>query len=183
VTDHHHEHRVLAPDTIRFCPLCGASLVRRPVPPDLREQSVCSRCGFVFYLNPKVVAATVPEDDEGRILLTRRTIQPGRGRWTFPGGFVDHGETATDAAMRETFEETGLAVELTGLLNVFTFPGSPIIVVYRARVRSGTLTACAENDLLEWIHWKDIPWSQLAFPSTREALREWVAARGEMPAG
>ena len=167
---------------MRFCPLCGAALRREPVPPDHREQSVCSRCRFVFYLNPKVVAATIPEDD-GRILLTRRSINPGHGLWTFPGGFVDFGEATTDAAMRETFEETGLEVELTGLLNVFTYPGAPVIVVYRARVTSGTLTTCDENDALEWVAPSDIPWERLAFPSTREALREWVGARGEMPRG
>lgn len=179
---HDHAPRILAPDTIRFCPLCGAALTRQAVPPDLREQAVCERCGFVFYLNPKVVAATIPEDD-GRVLLTRRTIDPGRGLWTFPGGFVDFGETASDAAVRETFEETGLSVELTGLLNVFTYPAAPIIIVYRARVRSGVLTTCSENDALEWMPSTDIPWEKLAFQSTREALREWIAARGEMPRG
>jgi len=175
-------HHALHPGAIRFCPLCGGTLAREPVPPDHREQSVCSRCRFVFYLNPKLVAATIPEDD-GRILLTRRSIDPGRGLWTFPGGFVDFGETATDAAMRETLEETGLAVELTGLHNVYTYPGAPVIIVYRARVTGGTLTTCDENDCLEWIDPGAIPWESLAFPSTREALREWVAARGLMPAG
>src|SRR2546427_11418870 len=115
---------------MRFCPLCGAALRRESVPPDHREQSVCSRCRFVFYLNPKLVAATIPEDDGGRVLLTRRSLNPSRGLWTFPGGFVDFGETATDAAIRETFEETGLQVELTGRLNVVTYPAAPIIVVY-----------------------------------------------------
>lgn len=177
-----HAPRLLAPSTIRFCPLCGATLVRRPVPPDHREQAVCPACTFVFYLNPKVVAATIPEDD-GRILLTRRSIDPGRGLWTFPGGFVDFGETVTDAAIRETLEETGLSVELTGLLNVFTYPGAPIIIVYQARATSGTITCCDENDAVEWVPLGEIPWERLAFPSTREALREWVAARGEMPAG
>jgi 8-oxo-dGTP diphosphatase len=177
-----HGFRILAPHTIRFCPLCGGTLGRRPVPPDFREQAVCSRCDFVFYLNPKVVAATIPEDD-GRILLTRRSIDPGRGLWTFPGGFVDFGETATDAAIRETLEETGLAVELTGLLNVFTYPAAPIIVVYRARVMGGTIACCDENDQVEWVRTDDIPWDDLAFPSTREALREWVASRGQMPHG
>ena len=150
------------------------------MPPDQREQAVCSACAFVFYLNPKVVAATIPED-AGRILLTRRSIDPGRGLWTFPGGFVDFGETVTDAAIRETFEETGLAVRLTGLLNVFTYPAAPVIIVYRARVTSGTLTSCAENDALEWVAPDAIPWDRLAFPSTREALSEWVAARGLVP--
>ncbi len=180
--DDDNAHRFLSPETMRFCPLCGAALRREPVPPDQREQSVCSRCRFVFYLNPKVVAATIPED-AGRILLTRRSINPGHGLWTFPGGFVDFGESTTDAAVRETFEETGLSVELTGLLNVFTYPGAPVIVVYRARVMSGTLTTCDENDALEWVAPSDIPWERLAFPSTREALREWVGARGEMPKG
>jgi ADP-ribose pyrophosphatase YjhB (NUDIX family) len=176
------EYRLLSPSTIQFCPLCGTKLVRRPVAPDLREHAVCPSCSFVFYLNPKVVAATIPEED-GRVLLTRRAIHPGYGLWTFPGGFVDFGESVTDAAVRETLEETGLTVALTGLHNVFTYPGAPIIIVYRARVSSGTLTTCPENDALEWMTPAEIPWDQLAFPSTREALREWVAARGEMPGG
>src|SRR5205823_8073629 len=70
--------RMLGPTTIRFCPLCAGALGRGPVPPDQREQAVCGACGFVFYLNPKVVAGTIPEQ-EGRILLTRRSINPGRG--------------------------------------------------------------------------------------------------------
>lgn len=176
------DNPVLGPSTIRFCPLCGAPLAAEPVPPDHREQMVCSRCRFVFYLNPKVVAATIPERD-GATLLTRRSINPGRGLWTFPGGFVDFGETVTDAAVRETFEETGLTVDLTSLLNVYTYPGAPVIIVYRARVIGGTLTTCDENDALEWVTPKQIPWEVLAFQSTREALREWVAAQGEMPGG
>jgi ADP-ribose pyrophosphatase YjhB (NUDIX family) len=89
----------------------------------------------------------------------------------------------TDAALRETFEETGLHVELTGLLNVYSYPGAPVIIVYRARVTGGTLTPCDENDALEWMKLSEIPWEALAFPSTREALREWVGLRGELPAG
>lgn len=175
-------HRILSPGTIRFCPLCGAPLRREAVPPDQREQAVCSRCRFVFYLNPKLVAATIPEQD-GRLLLTRRSISPGKGFWTFPGGFVDFGETVTDGAVRETFEETGLKVDLTGLLNVYSYPDSPIIVVYNARVLEGVLTACDENDALEWVAPDAIPWDALAFPSTKEALREWLGARGLTPRG
>ena len=172
--------RILSPETMRFCPLCATALTRAAVPPDQREQAVCPSCDFVFYLNPKVVAGTIPEH-EGRVLLTRRLINPGRGLWTYPGGFVDFGESVTDAAVRETLEETGLTVELTGLLNVYSFPGAPVIIVYNARVLGGTLTPCAENDLLEWRTPAEIPWTELAFPSTREALREWAGARGFTP--
>jgi ADP-ribose pyrophosphatase YjhB (NUDIX family) len=143
---------------------------------------VCATCHFVFYLSPKVVAGTIPEQD-GRLLLTRRSITPGKGLWTYPGGFVDFGESVADAARRETLEETGLTVELTGLLDVFSYPGAPVIIVFQARVTGGTLTPCPENDAFEWVKPADIPWEALAFPSTREALREWVAAHGQMPRG
>jgi len=174
--------RFLGPTTIRFCPLCGGSLRRASVPPDHREQAVCRLCDFVFYLNPKVVAGTIPEQD-GRVLLTRRSINPGHGLWTFPGGFVDFGESAPAAAIRETREETGLDVELTGLHNVYSYPDAPVIVVYTARVVGGRLTTCEENDALEWVGPEAVPWDALAFQSTREALREWVAARGRTPGG
>ena len=110
--------RFLGPTTIRFCPLCGGSLRRASVPPDHREQAVCRLCEFVFYLNPKVVAGTIPEQD-GRVLLTRRSINPGHGLWTFPGGFVDFGESVTDAAVRETLEETGHRIAPTALVGVY----------------------------------------------------------------
>ena len=177
-----HGHHALGPDTIRFCPLCGAPLASESVPPDGREQRVCSRCRFVFYLSPKVVGATLPERD-GAVLLTRRSIDPGRGLWTFPGGFVDFGESAPAAAIRETLEETGLEVELTGLHNVYSYPDAPVIVVYTARVVGGRLATCDENDALEWVRPDGVPWDALAFRSTREALREWVAARGRTPVG
>ena len=174
--------RFLTPASIRFCPLCGGGLGRAAVPPDYREQAVCASCGFVFYLNPKVVAGTIPEQD-GRVLLTRRSINPGRGLWTFPGGFVDFGESVEDAAVRETFEETGLKVALAGLHNVYSYPAAPVIIVFRAKVVGGTLTTCEENDCLEWVAPEAIDWDTLAFPSTRDALREWVAARGITPGG
>jgi ADP-ribose pyrophosphatase YjhB (NUDIX family) len=176
MADHDTAHRVLSPATIRFCPLCGGPLVKEHVPPDHHEHPVCTRCRFVFYLNPKVVAATIPED-RGRLLLTRRSINPGRGKWTFPGGFVDYGESTEDAAVRETLEETGLRVRLAGLVGVYSYTDAPVIVVYRARVAGGSLGTCDENDLVEWVKPTDIPWPELAFPSTRDALTTWVNGR------
>ena len=129
-------------------------------------------------LVPRAAAIVLAPD--GRVVLHRHKRL---GLWLQPGGHVDDGETAAAAAVRETFEETGLKVDLTGLHNVYSYPGAPVIIVYRAKVIGGTLTMCEENDCLEWVAPDAIEWDTLAFPSTREALREWVAARGITPGG
>ena len=125
--------------------------------------------------------------DDADLLLIRRATREGdpwSGQIGLPGGRLSPEDASLeDAAMRETFEETGLKVDLTGLLNVYTYPGAPVIVVYKARVIGGSLTTCDENDALEWVAPDRIPWDELAFQSTREALREWVAAQGLMPKG
>lgn len=162
---------------MRFCPLCGGPLARQPVPPEARTERVCVACGFVFYLDHKVVAGSITEH-EGRLLLVRRAIHPAFGKWTFPGGYVDWGEPVPAAAVRETREETGLEVALDGLVGVYSYPASPVIVVYRARVTGGAVRACHENDCVEWVAPDAIPWSELAFPSTAQALRDFLAARG-----
>jgi mutator protein MutT len=167
-------YRSLTPEGIRFCPLCGAGLERRRVGPDQKAEMVCSGCGFVYYLGQKVVAGTIAMQ-AGRILLTRRAIHPAHGKWTFPGGYVEWGEQVERAAVRETLEETGLTVDLGGLVGVYSYPASPVvIVVYEARVTGGTPTPCHENDLVEWIECNAIPWEDLAFPSTVAALRDFL---------
>ena len=186
----HPPHRHISPETIRFCPLCGAGLVATPMGPDKRPEMVCSGCGFIFYMTQKVVAGTIPWQD-GRLLLTRRAIDPAIGKWTFPGGYVDWGETVDAAALRETWEETGLTVELGGLVGVYSYANAPVvIVVYRARVLGGALTLCHENDRLEWVTPAEVPWEELAFPSTVPAMRDFLArpddgshpAEGALPA-
>ena len=166
----------LTPERIRFCPLCGHGLERRRVPPDDKPEMVCGGCRFVYYLSQKVVACTIPSA-EGRVLLTRRAIHPAHGKWTFPGGYVDWGEPVDDAAVRETLEETGLTVELGGLVGVYSYRAAPVVVVvYHARVTGGTLAVCHENDRVEWVPTREIPWEELAFPSTTAALRDFLAA-------
>jgi len=170
---------LFTPDHVRFCPLCGASLEARPVPPENKLEKVCSGCEFVYYLSQKVVAGTITAE-QGRILLTRRAIHPAHGKWVFPSGYVDWGEPVDSAAIRETYEETGLTVQLGGLVGVYSYAAAPVvIVVYSARVTGGALRVCHENDRVEWVGADKIPWEELAFPSTAAALRDFLTARGQ----
>jgi len=170
----------LRPDTLRFCPLCGGGLAQRIVLPDGPQHPVCAGCGFVFYLQPKVVAGTIPVRG-GRILLTRRAIEPSRGLWTFPGGYVDWGEDVRSAARRETLEEVEMAVRLDGLVGIYSYPDSPVVVVvFRATVPDGVEPVPNADEVLEVAYFRpdEIPWDALAFPSTREALKDWVTGLG-----
>ncbi|HEV8234279.1 MAG TPA: NUDIX hydrolase, partial [Gemmatimonadaceae bacterium] len=148
----------------RFCPRCGGSLERRTLKATEPERPVCARCGFVFYLDPKVAVGTIIQSHSGRIVLVRRAIEPGYGKWVFPGGYVDRGETLTSAAMREAREECGLDVRLDALVNIYSYAGrAPVIVVYAATATGGTL--CVDDESLEVLEWDiaAIPWNDLAF--------------------
>jgi ADP-ribose pyrophosphatase YjhB (NUDIX family) len=111
----------------------------------------------------------------GGIVLLRRGVEPALGRWVFPGGYVDRGESVRDAAIRETKEECQLDVELGPLLNVYSYPRSPnVIVVYTAEVIGGTLSAADESTDADVFSPKQLPWHDLAFDSTRDALNDYI---------
>ena len=158
-----------------FCPLCGADLELRSLKPTEPDRLVCTRCGFVFYQDPKVAVGTIIQNDDRHILLVRRAIEPGFGKWVFPGGFVDRGEEVQVAAVREAREEAGLDVRLDRLLNVYSYPGRvPVIIVYVASILGGTLTIDDESTEARFFAPDAIPWDELAFRSTHEALTEFL---------
>jgi ADP-ribose pyrophosphatase YjhB (NUDIX family) len=162
------------PGEYRFCVRCGGTLEARLIKPGEPERLVCAQCGFVFYLDPKVAACAICMIDGGIVLL-RRAIEPALGKWVFPGGFVDRGETVAGAAVRETQEEVNLRVSLTGILDAYSYPGSQVVViVYAAEVVGGKLQACDECLEVRTFPPEDIPWDDLAFDSTRAALRDYV---------
>jgi len=172
--------RELRPDTLRFCPLCGAAVVRRIVSRDMREYPVCSGCGFVCYLHPKIVAVTIPVRD-GRVLLTRRAIEPSHGLWTFPGGYVDWGESVAAAARREMREEVGLDLEPGGLVGIYSYADAPVVIVaYHVTVPHDLEAEADAHEVSETRYFdrQEIPWDALAFRSTREALEDWFLRPG-----
>lgn len=162
----------------QFCPKCAGPLGRQQLKTHEPERLVCSACTFIFYDDPKVAACTVPIID-GKIVLLKRGIEPSYGKWVFPGGFLDRGERVEDAAARETWEEVNLKVEVTKLINVYSYPGYPVVVVvYQAKVIGGELQARDETLEVGMFTPQEIPWDDLAFPSTRDALTDLLRYGG-----
>jgi ADP-ribose pyrophosphatase YjhB (NUDIX family) len=161
----------------RFCPRCGGELERKHLKPTEPERLVCRRCTFVFYLDPKIAVGTIIRMADDRLVLVRRAIDPGYGKWVFPGGYVDRGEPLTRAAIREAREESGLEIRLDGLVNIYSYAGrAPVIVVYAATATGGTLAAEDEECLDTALFESDaIPWDELAFRSTHDGLRDYLA--------
>lgn len=156
-----------------FCQRCGGETEEREI--DGRLRPVCQACGFVLYFDPKLAVAVVIERD-GAILLGRRgpnSREPGR--WSFPAGFVDRGETVEDAAIREVREETGLVIEIGPLLGLYSRRGETVVLaVYTAASASGTPVAGDDLDRLEWFDPSQPP--DLAFPHDREIVNSWLAS-------
>ena len=139
-------------------------------------------CGFVFYLDPKVAVGTIIETPDSRLVLVRRAIEPGYGLWVFPGGYVDRGEALTAAAIREAREESGLDVRLDGLVNIYSYSGSaPIIVVYAATASAASCAATRSAWRRRLFEADTIPWNELAFRSTTEALRDYLDGVRHVP--
>ena len=168
------------PPAYKFCPVCGSPHEPRVLKISKPEALVCTNtsCGFVFYLDPKIAVGTIIRVDSGRIVLVKRAIEPGYGKWVFPGGYVDRGEEITLAAVREAREEAGLEVRLDHLINIYSYAGrAPVIIVYAATRLSGELAMDDEGLEIREFSLDEIPWEALAFRSTNEALRDYIDGR------
>ena len=151
----------------RFCPRCG-----QLADVEFPQRIICPHCGYAAYYNPKPVAAAIPIDDEGRVILLRRGFEPGQGLWTFPGGFVDLGESVEDAARREAVEEIEIEIEIGALVGVYSRPEDRVVlIVYRARAL-GIPHTTDEAPEVRAFSVDRLPWGELAFWSTELALRD-----------
>lgn len=147
----------------------------REVLPDRKRFKVCEQCGYIDFPGPKLVAGCLVIDT-GRVLLLRRGIMPRLGMWTFPGGYVDLGETPEQAAIRETAEEVGISVRLGALVGLFSDPAHPLaaVAVYLAEPGHEPPGLSEEAIEVRYFAPHEIPWNELAFPTTEASLKCWI---------
>jgi len=164
---------------IRYCRYCGGLIERRaPGQGDERERAVCPACGTIHYVNPLLVAGTVPVLDDGRVLLCLRAIEPRRGYWTLPAGFMELGETLAQGALRETLEEAGAQIDMGPLFTVISVARvGQVHVYFRARLLSEQCDPGPETLAVRLAAEAEVPWAEIAFPTVRETLRRYFADR------
>jgi ADP-ribose pyrophosphatase YjhB (NUDIX family) len=135
-------------------------------------------CGHIAYVNPRLVVTTFPITDAGEIVLIRRGIEPGKGSWAQPGGFLEIDETVHQGAIRETWEETGLLVEPGEIIGLYTrLEASVVTIAFEAGIVGGAATPTPEATEVVAYAPEDIPWPEIAFTTTLWALRDWLALR------
>jgi len=161
-----------------YCPYCATPLEPREF--EHRQRPVCPACGFVHFADPKV-AVIAQVEYAGRVLLVRRAVNPAKGLWALPGGYMDAGELPEGALRREVLEEVGLAVTVERLLGIYPMtngagPSQGIVLAYRAFPADGQTDLTPQDDVsaAAWFGPEELP-ADLAFESTQTQLAAWRA--------
>lgn len=159
-----------------YCPQCATPLELERQ--EDRDRPTCPACGFVHYLDPKVAVAVVIELQQDHVLLVRRNIEPGRGLWSFPAGYVNRGEVLEEAAVREVEEEIGLKVDLLGLVGVYSSHGdSVVLVVYDGSASSIDPPRIDPREVQEVRAWPADALPEMAFRHDRQVMQDWRRLR------
>ncbi|MCP4687051.1 MAG: NUDIX hydrolase [Desulfobacterales bacterium] len=162
---------------MNFCSNCAAPVTLEIPEGDDRLRHVCRSCGMIHYQNPKMVVGCIPMWRD-RLLLCRRSIEPRRGKWTLPAGYLENNETAAQGAARETLEEAGARVKDLTLYGVYNLPFvDQVYLIFRADMVDDDFEAGAESLDVRLFDPDQIPWDELAFTVIRETLDRWVADR------
>ena len=162
---------------MKYCSDCGSEVSLQIPEGDSRERHVCGECGTIHYINPRIIAGTLPVFDD-KILLCRRAIEPRKGFWTLPAGFMENGETTEQAAARETVEEAQAKLNIHGLYTVFNLPHiSQVYLFYRGDVLNGEYGIGQESLEVELFAEEEIPWKELAFPTIYQTLKFYFEDR------
>lgn len=164
-------------EPVRHCSACGAAIETRIPEGDQRPRQVCPACGLVHYVNPKLVVGSLPVWND-QVLLCRRAIEPRRGFWTLPAGFMETGETLAEAAIRETEEEACARIELQGLQTIVNIPHiAQVHVIYRARLLDADFSPGEESLETRLFAEHEIPWGEIAFRSMSLSLQHYFSDR------
>lgn len=162
---------------MNFCSQCGHAVSLRMPEGDGRERYVCDNCHTVHYQNPKIVVGCLPTWGE-KILLCRRAIEPRRGFWTLPAGFMENGETTPEGAARETWEEAQAHVNMGDLYAVFNIRHiNQVYMMFRAELSNGEFGVGEESLETRLFTEAEIPWDELAFPTIARSLRYFFEDR------
>jgi ADP-ribose pyrophosphatase YjhB (NUDIX family) len=162
---------------MKYCSECGSPIARAVPEGDDRERFVCPGCGRVHYENPKLVVGCIPEWRD-RLLLCRRAIEPRKGLWTLPAGYLENGESAADGARRELYEEAGAEVgEMTPFAIFDILHVGQLYLMFRAPLVDTTMAAGAESLEVDLFAEDEIPWPDIAFPVIEETLRRYFSDR------
>ena len=163
---------------LNFCSRCGKPLQESTPEGEHRPRPWCTGCGFISYINPRIVVTTIPVDAAGLPVLIRRGIPPGYNTWAQPGGFMEVDETVHEAAIRETLEETGLLVEPGRLVGLYSrLEAAVVVLVYEARIVGGEAHLTPEALEIRAFEPADIPWEGIALKTSWWGIRDWVALR------
>lgn len=163
---------------MKFCPECGAPVELRLPQDDNRERHVCTVCATIHYHNPKLIVGSIPEWEDGRILLCRRAIEPRHGLWTLPAGFMENDETTAQAAARETLEEANARVAIGDLYSMHNLPYiNQVHLLFRARLLDLDFSPGVESLEVALFAEHEIPWDTLAFRPVKLTLQRYFADR------
>lgn len=159
---------------MKYCSHCGKSLELIVPEKDDRPRYVCRACGMIHYQNPNMVVGCIPEW-QGQILLCRRNIEPQKGLWTLPAGYLENGETAEDGARRETLEETGaVVVELSPYLLFDIVHINQLYLMFRSRLKTPEFTTTPESSEVALFSPNQIPWDEIAFRVIEKTLKTYL---------
>ncbi|PIV15685.1 MAG: NUDIX hydrolase [Gallionellales bacterium CG_4_10_14_3_um_filter_54_96] len=162
---------------MKFCSACGAAVALRIPDDDSRPRHVCTACGTIHYQNPNMVIGSLPEWKD-KILLCRRAIEPRLGLWTLPGGFMENGESTTQAAIRETLEEANARIEIGELYSMYSLPYiNQVHLLFRARLLDLDFSPGIESLEVRLFGEAEIPWDEIAFRPIRFSLEHFFAER------
>ena len=163
-------------DNMKYCSQCGDRVSEQVPAGDDRPRWICVSCEFIHYQNPNVVVGSLPTAGS-RILLCKRAIEPQKGLWTLPAGFLENGETMQEGALRETWEEAQAKLDNVSLYRLFDLPYiNQIYVFYRGEL-AGDYASGPESLDVQLFEEQDIPWAELAFPVITDALEEFFKDR------